>query len=48
MIPYGRQEIDLVDIEAVVQVLCSDFLTQALFKCRGRRCPLRLEKLNDE
>ena len=47
MIPYGRQEIDLVDIEAVVQVLRSDFLTQALFEYRGRRYPLRLEKLND-
>lgn len=28
MIPYGRQDIDAQDIEAVVQVLKSDFLTQ--------------------
>lgn len=28
MIPYGRQAIDNADIEAVVQVLTSDFLTQ--------------------
>lgn len=28
MIPYGRQEITPADIEAVVQVLLSDFLTQ--------------------
>jgi dTDP-4-amino-4,6-dideoxygalactose transaminase len=28
MIPYGRQEITSADIEAVVQVLQSDFLTQ--------------------
>ncbi len=28
MIPYGRQEIDQADIEAVVNVLRSDFLTQ--------------------
>ncbi|HUE91258.1 UDP-4-amino-4,6-dideoxy-N-acetyl-beta-L-altrosamine transaminase [Pseudomonas sp.] len=28
MIPYGRQEIDAVDIAAVVEVLRSDFLTQ--------------------
>lgn len=28
MIPYGRQQIDRADIEAVVEVLQSDFLTQ--------------------
>ena len=28
MIPYGRQEISETDIDAVVEVLCSDFLTQ--------------------
>lgn len=28
MIPYGRQNIDQTDIDAVVKVLCSDFLTQ--------------------
>jgi UDP-4-amino-4,6-dideoxy-N-acetyl-beta-L-altrosamine transaminase len=28
MIPYGRQSIDAVDIDAVVEVLKSDFLTQ--------------------
>ena len=28
MIPYGRQEITEKDIEAVVDVLRSDFLTQ--------------------
>ena len=28
MIPYGRQDIDPRDIEAVVKVLRSDFLTQ--------------------
>ena len=28
MIPYGRQEISEEDIEAVVAVLRSDFLTQ--------------------
>jgi len=28
MIPYGRQDITKVDIDAVVKVLCSDFLTQ--------------------
>jgi len=28
MIPYGRQEITQADVEAVVAVLCSDFLTQ--------------------
>jgi UDP-4-amino-4,6-dideoxy-N-acetyl-beta-L-altrosamine transaminase len=28
MIPYGRQDIDQADIDAVVQVLRSDFLTQ--------------------
>lgn len=28
MIPYGRQEINQADIEAVVEVLCSDYLTQ--------------------
>lgn len=28
MIPYGRQDIDAADIEAVVEVLRSDFLTQ--------------------
>ena len=28
MIPYGRQEITEKDIEDVVDVLCSDFLTQ--------------------
>ena len=28
MIPYGRQEISADDIEAVVAVLKSDFLTQ--------------------
>ena len=28
MIPYGRQEITQEDIDAVVQVLESDFLTQ--------------------
>ena len=29
MIPYGRQDISEADIEAVVEVLRSDFLTQA-------------------
>lgn len=38
MIPYGRQDISEADIEAVIEVLCSDFLTQV------RLCPL-LEKL---
>ena len=28
MIPYGKQDITLEDIEAVVKVLHSDFLTQ--------------------
>jgi dTDP-4-amino-4,6-dideoxygalactose transaminase len=28
MIPYGRQDISLADIQAVVDVLRSDFLTQ--------------------
>jgi len=28
MIPYGRQEIDQTDVEAVVKILHSDFLTQ--------------------
>jgi UDP-4-amino-4,6-dideoxy-N-acetyl-beta-L-altrosamine transaminase len=28
MIPYGRQDISQADIDAVVDVLCSDFLTQ--------------------
>ena len=28
MIPYGRQDISQADIDAVVEVLCSDFLTQ--------------------
>ena len=28
MIPYGRQSIDAADIDAVVEVLKSDFLTQ--------------------
>ena len=28
MIPYGRQDINQADIDAVVEVLCSDFLTQ--------------------
>jgi len=28
MIPYGRQDINRDDIDAVVKVLCSDFLTQ--------------------
>ena len=28
MIPYGRQQITRADIEAVVSVLQSDFLTQ--------------------
>ena len=28
MIPYGRQSIDPADVEAVVRVLQSDFLTQ--------------------
>lgn len=30
MIPYGRQDINQVDIDAVVEVLRSDFLTQGL------------------
>ncbi|HIF58270.1 MAG TPA: UDP-4-amino-4,6-dideoxy-N-acetyl-beta-L-altrosamine transaminase [Rhodospirillales bacterium] len=28
MIPYGRQDINQADIDAVIEVLCSDFLTQ--------------------
>lgn len=28
MIPYGRQDISQADIDAIVEVLCSDFLTQ--------------------
>ena len=28
MIPYGHQDITQDDIDAVVEVLCSDFLTQ--------------------
>jgi UDP-4-amino-4,6-dideoxy-N-acetyl-beta-L-altrosamine transaminase len=28
MIPYGRQDVTQADIDAVVKVLCSDFLTQ--------------------
>lgn len=28
MIPYGRQDIQQQDVDAVVEVLCSDFLTQ--------------------
>jgi len=28
VIPYGRQEVTEVDIEAVVEVLRSDYLTQ--------------------
>ncbi|MBG0840018.1 UDP-4-amino-4,6-dideoxy-N-acetyl-beta-L-altrosamine transaminase [Ectopseudomonas toyotomiensis] len=28
MIPYGRQDVTQADIDAVVEVLCSDFLTQ--------------------
>ena len=28
MIPYGRQDISSADVEAVVEVLRSDFLTQ--------------------
>ena len=28
MIPYGRQDINQADIDAVLEVLCSDFLTQ--------------------
>ena len=28
MIPYGRQDINQADIDAVVEVLRSDFLTQ--------------------
>lgn len=37
MIPYGRQDINQADIDAVVEVLASDFLTQGpkvpLFEC---------------
>ena len=29
MIPYGKQDINIDDIEAVVDVLKSDFLTQS-------------------
>lgn len=31
MIPYGRQVINQADIDAVVAVMCSDFLTQGPF-----------------
>jgi hypothetical protein len=30
MIPYGRQNINQADIDAVIKVLQSDFLTQGL------------------
>ena len=39
MIPYGRQSINQLDIDAVVEVLNSDFLTQ------GHRVPEFEEKL---
>ena len=28
MIPYGKQDVNQADIDAIVSVLCSDFLTQ--------------------
>ena len=49
MIPYGRQDITRADIDAVVEVLRSDFLTQGpavpRFEARvastGGRAPMR-------
>jgi len=38
MIPYGRQEITQADIDAVVSVLRSDFLTQGPMVPRFERC----------
>ena len=34
MIPYGRQDINQVDIDAVVEVLRSDFITQGSVLCK--------------
>ena len=44
MIPYGRQDITQVDIDAVVDVLRSDFLTQGQ-PCHvlRRRSPITVE-----
>ncbi|PIQ41392.1 MAG: UDP-4-amino-4,6-dideoxy-N-acetyl-beta-L-altrosamine transaminase, partial [Thalassolituus sp. CG17_big_fil_post_rev_8_21_14_2_50_53_8] len=41
MIPYGRQDINQQDIDAVVDVLQSDFLTQ------GPKVPLFEKALTD-
>ena len=38
MIPYGRQDITQADIDAVMQVLSSDFLTQGPMVPRFEAC----------